>query len=130
MDLLLAHPDIDVNAQNNSGETALQSASAAGEVAMVRKLVAHPTCDPNLPSDGWRLTPLAAAVLGGQVEVVKLLLAQQAVSLDTDGSPSLEQLASQTNALGSNLPTVQIRFVRAENRIGHVRCGPRTGRRS
>lgn len=63
---------VDVNAQSNSGLTALLQAAAGGHAAVVKLLFAA-GADPNLATvEGW--TPLHKAVANGHEEVVSLLL--------------------------------------------------------
>ena len=72
--LLLEHPDIDVNAQDSDGDTALLRAALMGNADAAELLLEHPDIDPNARDAAFGATALMWACLHGRVEVVKLLL--------------------------------------------------------
>jgi len=76
VDILLNHPQIDVDAKDNSGMTALQVASSFGFLDIVRRLLTA-GADPNI-CDHLHSTPLHVAAANGFVEVVQVLLEERA----------------------------------------------------
>jgi ankyrin repeat protein len=72
VELLLKHPNIDVNKANNDGETPLLKAACFGLVEIVRELLAHPGIDVN-KTDKDGKTPIDLAIEGENNDVVKLL---------------------------------------------------------
>lgn len=73
-DLLLARPGIEVNAQNNVGDTALIKAAACGFTLTLQSLLKAPSIDVNL-SNGDGVTALIAACKFGEQECIGSLLA-------------------------------------------------------
>jgi len=72
--LLLAHPDIDVNAKNGRGQTPLSLGCVGGGVPVVRLLLKDPRVDIILEeNDGC--TPLWGASWSGHHEVIEWLIA-------------------------------------------------------
>ena len=70
---LLASPRLDVNAQNQVGETALMLAALKGRLDLARRLIAMGA---HVNKTGW--TPLHYAATGGHVPVLELLIEQHA----------------------------------------------------
>lgn len=68
-DVLMRHPDIDVNAQNKIGDTALMIAAYKGNKAAAEALIAH---DAVINRPGW--TPLHYAAASGSDAIVRMLL--------------------------------------------------------
>ena len=101
MRLLLDAPDIEVNAADEDGWTALNRAAQRGHAAIVSALLAMPGIDVNAATlienlagsrehGGW--TPLMSAASHGHAHVVSLLRAVEGVDLDAtnaDGSSAL-----------------------------------------
>jgi len=99
--LLLDAPDIEVNAADEDGWTALNRAAQRGHVAIVSALLAMPGIDVNAATliensagsrehGGW--TPLMSAASHGHAHVASLLRAVEGVDLDAtnaDGSSAL-----------------------------------------
>lgn len=78
VDVLLAHPNTDVNAQNNSGETPLvQAARSRGYAEIVEKLLAHGA---HAGVKKGELTSLHCAVMHRKPELVRLLVGRQEVN--------------------------------------------------
>ncbi|ORX81437.1 ankyrin, partial [Anaeromyces robustus] len=71
--LLLKHPDIDVNFQNNKGFTPLIRAAKDGKKEIVELLLKHPNVDTNVQDNEGR-TALFYAIYFGYKEIVKLIL--------------------------------------------------------
>jgi ankyrin repeat protein len=68
-EVLIAHPETDVNASSTKGETPLMLAALKGQLNLCKQLLAR-EADVNRP--GW--TPLHYAASGGHQDIVKLLL--------------------------------------------------------
>ena len=95
--LLVAHPDFDVNATNAAGESPLMLAAIKGEVALSRRLLERGA---RLDLPGW--TPLHYAASGPSTELVALLL-ERGASIDAvspNGSTPL-MLAARYGAIDS-----------------------------
>ncbi len=76
VELLLTHPDADVNAQDDFGETPLHRCARHGTEAMAEFLLAH-GADPNIrDSAGW--TPLHETTINSLNSVAAVLLAHGA----------------------------------------------------
>ncbi|BBN14087.1 hypothetical protein MPTK1_6g08760 [Marchantia polymorpha subsp. ruderalis] len=81
-DLLLAHPNIDVNAQDRSLRTPLHLACRKGYTQIVAKLLqCSEAIDVNAKAKG-DITPLHLAAYCGNDEVVELLLEHRLIDLD------------------------------------------------
>ncbi|KAH6884734.1 hypothetical protein BKA70DRAFT_1166370 [Coprinopsis sp. MPI-PUGE-AT-0042] len=81
MALLLAHPDIDVNACDGSGWSALVRVAERDAVDAATILLAHPNIKPNQVNPyGW--TALMIASSHGSKRVVEVLLADPRVKVD------------------------------------------------
>jgi len=77
---LLAHSEIDVNARNRLGLTALMAAVECGHTAVVRLMLRH---RPNLKlADKQGFTVTHKAILTGNLEILRLLLDSPDVPLD------------------------------------------------
>ena len=72
VDLLLAHPDIQVNQRDHFGGTALHATSAGTSVSLVKKILNHPGVDFEA-RDKLDKTPLMRGVEQGTVEGVKAI---------------------------------------------------------
>lgn len=70
--LLLTHPRVATHKLNSDGRTPLHRAAAMGYLAVVKALIKNYTRN-NFPI-GWDADVLQSAVIGGHVDVVKLLL--------------------------------------------------------
>ena len=73
IDALMKHPQLEVNAQNRVGETALMLAALQGRLDLVRRLLERGGA---VTQEGW--TPLHYAASGPEPQVVALLLARGA----------------------------------------------------
>jgi ankyrin repeat domain-containing protein 50 len=80
--LLLARPDVDVNAQDLEGKTALIVASSQGHYETVKLLLSHPEVEVNR-MDFRGYAALASAAECGKERVVRLLLAQPSIQVAT-----------------------------------------------
>jgi uncharacterized protein len=69
VDALLKHPQLQLNAQNRVGETALMLAALQGRLDLVRRLLDRGA---SVAQEGW--TPLHYAASGPDAQVVALLL--------------------------------------------------------
>ncbi|HEU5296863.1 MAG TPA: ankyrin repeat domain-containing protein [Burkholderiaceae bacterium] len=69
VDVLLKHPQLDVNALNGVGETALMFAALQGELELTSRLIARGA---SVSQQGWN--PLHYAATGPESKVVALLL--------------------------------------------------------
>ena len=70
---LLSCEDIDVNAQNGTGQTALHHAVLVADLKTISLLLAHPRIDVNLSDDNL-VTVLHLATSRGEADIIKLLL--------------------------------------------------------
>lgn len=91
--LLLAHPYINVNASNNKGNTPLIAAVLSGSTTITRLLMAHPDIDVNAANNKGD-TPLIIAVLIGNIMITQLLLAAPGINVNA------------TNKEGHNTPLI------------------------
>jgi ankyrin repeat protein len=80
--LLLARPDVDVNAAETEagGLTALSLAAEEGHVECVRALLRAPGVDVNVRMADSKATPLHIAAANGHTEVVEVLLAAPGIN--------------------------------------------------
>jgi len=72
--LLLAHPDIDVNAKNGNGYTPFSIASASGFVSSVREMLKDSRVNLNEP-DNYGYAPLWYTACNGHLEIIKWWIA-------------------------------------------------------
>lgn len=80
--LLLARNDVDVNARNWNGLTALSKACRCGHEGTVKRLLAHPEVKINV-KDNEGHTPLSRAAKNGNEGVVRLLLDEPSIQVGT-----------------------------------------------
>lgn len=90
--LLLDRSSVDVNAQDDNGDTALAAAASAGYIVIVRLLLRDARVDVNREDWDGR-TPLAQAAIAGSTEVVRLLLEEEAIEPDAPDSENWTPLA-------------------------------------
>ena len=94
VDLLLAQPGIEVNAEDQNKDTALYYTCYIGNVAILSKLLDVPGLQMNKKNVRGR-TPIMRAIRSGQTEAVRLMAAVEEVDLDLrDGEEhTLEDIA-------------------------------------
>ena len=95
MEFLLKQPSINVNQQNNTGNTALHLACCTQDrVTAVSMLVVHPSISLNTKNSKGA-TPLMLATQSGIIDNVKVLMTVRGVDLETkDGDGrNLEEVA-------------------------------------
>ena len=92
--LLLAHPNIQVNAKSKCNYTALHYACSDGSLASLSKLLAAPGVQLN-ERNNWGHTPIMEAILQGETEAVRQMAAVREVDLDVKdtGDRTLEEIA-------------------------------------
>jgi len=92
--LLLAHPDIDVNAKDTSGQTPFYYACYYGNTSCAREMLKDSRVKVNEPSnDGW--TPLYHAARYGSLDIIKVWIASgREMDLGTPGD------VDKTDAIG------------------------------
>jgi ankyrin repeat protein len=78
---LLAQPDLDANARDERGRTALHLAAELGRAGIASLLAEHPSISLNA-KDERGMTPLAAAAFAGHAKIVALLLARPGVEVN------------------------------------------------
>jgi ankyrin repeat protein len=83
IDLLLACEDLDINAKNPNGETALWFAAYAGNRSVVISLLRCKGISIDLADTCYELTPFAIAVTKGYGEVARDLLATGKINLNS-----------------------------------------------
>ena len=83
VELLLRHPDISINAENENGSTALMVASENGHDAVAELLLSRPDIDFNTQEQEQGRTALMLACRFGYVAIVKLLLSQPTITINT-----------------------------------------------
>lgn len=74
VNLLLSHPNIDVNMMNFGGDTPLHIAAYSGDELATEILLNDPRVDVNIKNDDMR-TPMEAAIQCNHAGVIKKLLA-------------------------------------------------------
>lgn len=79
--ILLSAFDIDLNARNNAGQTALERAADAGFHEIVKLLIDTKDIDINI-GDGLGWTPLHSASSRGRYETVKLLVNHPSIEIN------------------------------------------------
>jgi len=94
--LLLAHPNIQVNAKSEYNRTALHYACARGSLASLSKLLATPGVQLNERNTRGQ-TPIMDAIDDGQTEAVRQMAAVKEVDLDVKDNQgrSLEKYANR-----------------------------------
>jgi serine/threonine-protein phosphatase 6 regulatory ankyrin repeat subunit B len=120
---LLERRDLDVNAADDKGDTALHVASDRGHTRIVELLLARPDIQINLRNQlGW--SPLTKASFGGHVDVVRRLLARSDAEVNTvdhDGQTPLFHAVSNEQLEVVRLLLADPRTVRTiANRRGHT----------
>ena len=80
VELLLGHSDINLEARSQGGTTALLLAAAHGYPQVVQQLLARGADTALVDNGGY--TPLMFAAMGGQEEVVALILSQPNINLE------------------------------------------------
>jgi ankyrin repeat protein len=73
VNFLLDRPDVDINAANNAGLTALHLACQAGDLGLVARLAGDPRMVGLNARAVWGETAVMGAAARGQGEVVRLL---------------------------------------------------------
>lgn len=89
--LLLAQPDVDIEAEDNTGRTALFHAAVNGHTETVQQLLTRPDVDVN-KYDQWGQSILFIAAENGHTEVTRQLLAQSHIKVnekDREGRTAL-----------------------------------------
>eukprot|EP01032_Pedospumella_encystans_P012000 gene12000-13914_t len=79
IEALLTHPEIDVNAQDNDGATALMFAK---DVAVVEALLRHPEIDVNIQDKNGYSALIGACDDVDSHEIIPLLLSQQGINVN------------------------------------------------
>jgi ankyrin repeat protein len=82
VELLLTHPEIDVNKAHKGGATPLIIASQRGFKEIVARLLRHPDIDVNSATTARGDTPLHQASQNGHKEVVELLLMHPSIEVN------------------------------------------------
>jgi ankyrin repeat protein len=83
---LLLRPDLDINAQDDEGYTALMYAAKLGLQSLVECLLSHPDISVNSTTFKTNTTALMLACAGGHRGVVELLLARPDVDVEVRDS--------------------------------------------
>ena len=97
MGLLLTIPNIDANVLSGTGCTALHYACMYNHRFAVRRLVAHPSVDVNVPTPIGRFTPLHVAVSNNRYNAVCALLAPASTRVNNDAN------AARSNTTSSHI---------------------------
>lgn len=97
--LLLAHPDVDVNTVVDGGISPLSVASFFRKASVVRLLLDHPGVDANIADDDGN-TPLSEACFGGCESVVRMLLAHPGVDANKTTNDGCTPLSIVCRGLG------------------------------
>jgi len=107
--LLLAHPEIQVNLSTDNDETALFMAVKAQNVYCVTQLLAHPKIDCNLGlriSNTYTFTPFHIAAYTSNTDIMKLLLRHEKIDVNQKtilGNTALHLAISKKNTSLANL---------------------------
>ena len=99
VELLLEHPEVQINIENHMGWTPLCKAAFAGHVEVVRRLLARPELEVNLV-DQDRQTPLFHAASTGNLETVRLLLSDPRTNTAIGNRPARHTAFDMAAALG------------------------------
>ncbi len=78
---ILAHPELDINAQNPFGDTALHTAIWGGNPRIIEALLEMPNLDINVQGD-FKRTPLMLAAEHGDFDTAQALLAHPEIDLE------------------------------------------------
>jgi ankyrin repeat protein len=96
--LLLAAVNIDPNARDQNGTTALCSACKNGHISIVKQLLARGDVHLNTHGSHRRLTPLTAACFNNHTEIINLLLSKEGIDVNLrrnlDGETALHLTVS------------------------------------
>jgi ankyrin repeat protein len=114
-ELLVRHPNINVNVRNAHGETALMLACLKGHVALAKLLISK-QADVNQP--GW--TPLHYAATGGHVELIQILLEESAYidAESPNGTTPLMMAARYGSAKATQLLIDEGADLQIKNQLG------------
>ncbi|CEL05840.1 hypothetical protein ASPCAL06953 [Aspergillus calidoustus] len=82
LDLLLAYDDLNINAKNLNGETALWCAAYAGRRTAIIKLLRCRDIDIDVADTWYEWTPFAASIANGHFDIARDLLATGRVDLN------------------------------------------------
>ena len=82
VELLLAAVNIDPNARDQNGTTALCSACKNGHISIVKQLLARGDVDLNAHGFHGRLTPLTTACYNNHTEIINLLLSKEGIDVN------------------------------------------------
>jgi hypothetical protein len=81
VNILINHPEIQINKKTHFGITALQVASSIGNPECIKLLLTMPEIDVNIAdNEGW--TPIGAASWCGHTDCVKLLLTHPSININ------------------------------------------------
>ena len=115
VDTLLSHPQLDLNAPNRAGETALMLAALKGDLALVRRLTERGAA---INRPGWSALHYAAS--GPEPEVVAWLL-ERGAALDArspNGTTALMMAAGYGNEQSAELLLARQASTDARNERG------------
>jgi hypothetical protein len=83
LNLLLAHPKVDINIKNDrNGETVLHYAACRNDIKVLRRILAHPKVDINAKDDRNCETVLHYAVCNNDIKILRLILAHPKVDIN------------------------------------------------
>jgi hypothetical protein len=93
--------DIDVNAVNSHGDTALSRSSCLGHIGITTFLLETKGIDVNKPESEYGATPLCGASQIGNVEIVKILLGAEGIKVNKSNMQGATPLhmATQNNRI-------------------------------
>ena len=124
LDVLLAHPRIDVNSKNQLGTTPLMHACTEGKVLQTIKLLDHKDIDVNL-TDNTGCTALWWAVYYGRKECVTWLIAIRGSELHVDVSTYGFYASKHAASISKHNETMRLlkRFIDNKEAIIHEARG-------
>jgi len=104
IEILLAYPDIDVNASARYGDTALIGAAQNGSLEAVKLLLQHKDIDVNQKGENhWNQTALQDAKRRNHNEIVNLLLSHGAIDYRAEASTNVPTPAHIDNSQNTTL---------------------------
>ncbi|MGB6977355.1 MAG: ankyrin repeat domain-containing protein [Gammaproteobacteria bacterium] len=82
IEMLLQHPQINVNGENRDGSTPLHVAAMNGYIAECEKLLERPEIAVNVHDNYYRMTPLHYAALNREIDSIEMLVRHPEIDMN------------------------------------------------